>query len=138
MKAVVFQKYGGNEVVEIREMPKPVCGAQDVLIKVHSASVNPVDWKVRYGHVRIITGSRFPKILGNECTGEIAEAGSMVKKFKQGDQVIAWPSVKRLGAFAEYACSGETSTFQKSTSVSFEQAAVPPDRGAHRAPGASR
>lgn len=129
MKAVVFQKYGGNEVVEIREMPKPVCGAQDVLIKVHSASINPVDWKVRYGHVRIITGSRFPKILGNECAGEIAEVGSMVKKFKQGDQVIAWPSVKRLGAFAEYASAGQTSAFRKSKSISYEQAACLPIAG---------
>jgi NADPH:quinone reductase-like Zn-dependent oxidoreductase len=119
MKAVVFNKYGGNDVVEIRDVPMPTCGPEDVMIKVHASSINPVDWKVRYGHVKIITGSTFPKILGNECAGEVAETGSRVKKFKKGDHVIGWPSVRRLGAFAEYACTGESATFRsRRTSLS--------------------
>jgi NADPH:quinone reductase-like Zn-dependent oxidoreductase len=129
MKAVVFDKYGGNEVVEIKDVPTPICGPEDVLIKVHAASVNPVDWKVRSGHVKIITGSAFPKILGNECAGEIVETGRQVKKFKQGDHVIGWPSVRRLGAFAEYACVGETAVFPKSKNISFEETACIPIAG---------
>jgi NADPH:quinone reductase-like Zn-dependent oxidoreductase len=129
MKAVVFNKYGGNDVVEIRDVLMPTCGPEDVMIKVYAASINPVDWKVRYGHVKIITGSTFPKILGNECAGEVAETGGRVKKFKKGDHVIGWPSVRRLGAFAEYACTGESATFPKSRNISFEETASIPIAG---------
>jgi NADPH:quinone reductase-like Zn-dependent oxidoreductase len=107
----------------------PSCGPEDILIKVHAASINPVDWKVRYGHIKIITGSTFPKILGNECAGEVAETGSRVKKFKKGDHVVGWPSVRRLGAFAEYACVGETATFPKSKNITFEETACIPIAG---------
>jgi NADPH:quinone reductase-like Zn-dependent oxidoreductase len=129
MKAVIFNRYGGNEVVEIKDKPKPICEPDEVLIKVHAASINPVDWKVRYGHVRIITGIQFPKTLGNECAGEVAEVGGRVKKYKEGDPVIGWPSVRRLGAFAEYACAGEAATFSKSQNISFEQATCMPIAG---------
>lgn len=82
MKAVVFHKYGGNEVVEIKDMPVPAPGPDEVLVKVHAASVNPVDWKMRSGLLRIVTGGRFPKILGRECAGEVIAIGSKVTKFK--------------------------------------------------------
>ena len=129
MKAVVFNKYGGNDVVDIKDVPLPTCGPEDVMIKVHAASINPVDWKVRSGNLKIITGSTFPKILGNECAGEVAETGSRVKKFKKGDHIIVWPGVRRLGAFAEYACSGETATFLKPKNIAFEEAACIPIAG---------
>jgi NADPH:quinone reductase-like Zn-dependent oxidoreductase len=129
MKAVVIRRYGGNEALEIKDMPVPSPGPDDVLIKVHAASVNPVDWKVRYGHARIFTGGTFPKILGNECSGEIIETGKQVRKFKRGDQVIAYTGVRRLGAFAEYACAGEATTFPKPANLSFEEAACIPIAG---------
>ena len=129
MKAAVFNRYGGNEVVQIREMPKPVCGVQDVLIRVRAAGVNPVDWKVRSGQAKFFTGKRFPKILGNECSGEIVETGSSATRFKPGDQVIGWPSVWRLGAFAEFASVPQSSTFPKVSAVTFEQAACIPIAG---------
>ncbi len=129
MKAVMISKYGGNEVAEIRDWPKPICGPEEVLIKVRAAGINPVDWKVRYGHVRIITGYQFPKTLGNECAGEVAEVGSRVRNLKEGDAVIGWPGVRKLGAFAEYACSGEITTCRKSKGVSFEDAACLPIAG---------
>ncbi len=129
MKAVMIDKYGGNDVVQIGDSPKPICGPEEVLIKVRAAGVNPVDWKVRYGHVRIITGYQFPKTLGNECAGEVAEIGSRVRNLKEGDAVIGWPGVRKLGAFAEYACSGETVACRKSKIVSFEEAACLPIAG---------
>ncbi len=128
MKAAVFNRYGGNDVVEIRDMPMPVCRPGDVLVKVHAASINPVDWKVRSGAVKIITGSRFPKILGNECAGEVFDGGSSAA-FKQGDPVIAWPSVRRLGAFAEYVCLPHTAAFPVPAALSFQQAACIPIAG---------
>ena len=129
MKAVTINKYGGNDVVEIRDVPTPICGPGDVLIKVHAASINPVDWKVRYGHVKIFTGSKFPMILGNECSGEVVEAGSHVTKLKKGDLVIGYPGVRRLGAYAEYACVSEATTFPKPGIISFGQASAIPIAG---------
>lgn len=129
MKAVVFHKYGGNEVVEIKDMPMPSAGPEEVLVKVHAASVNPVDWKMRSGQLRIVTGGRFPKILGRECCGEVIAIGSKVTKFKTGDQAVILPAVRSMGAFAEYACAPEKTTYLKSRKISFEEAACIPIAG---------
>jgi NADPH:quinone reductase-like Zn-dependent oxidoreductase len=129
MKAVVFNKYGGNEVIEIRQMPRPVPGVDEVLIKVHAASVNPVDWKIRQGMARILTGSRFPKILGSECAGEIVETGTKVNGLREGDRVIGFPGIRRLSAFAEYISVNENNTFTKPVNISFLEASTIPVAG---------
>jgi NADPH:quinone reductase-like Zn-dependent oxidoreductase len=129
MKAVVFHKYGGNEVVEVKDMPMPACGPEDVLVKVYAASINPVDWKIRSGMIRIVTGGRFPKILGRECAGEVIAIGHKVTKFKTGDQVVVLPAIRSMGAFAEYVCAPEKTTFLKSRTISFEEAACIPIAG---------
>jgi len=129
MKAVVFNKYGGNEVIEVRQMPRPVPGVDDVLVKVHAASVNPVDWKIRQGMARILTGFRFPKILGSECAGEIVETGTKIKGFSEGDRVIGSPGIRRLSAFAEYVCVNENNTFKNPEGISFGEASTIPVAG---------
>jgi NADPH:quinone reductase-like Zn-dependent oxidoreductase len=129
MKAVVFNKYGGSEVIEVRQMPRPVPGVDDVLIKVRAAAINPVDWKIRKGMARILTGSKFPKILGSECSGEVVETGVQVKGFREGDRVIGFPGIRRLSAFAEYVCVSEKNTFAKPESISFEEASTIPVAG---------
>lgn len=129
MKAVVFNRYGGNEVIEVKDVLLPRPGPRDVLVKVHAASVNPLDWKVRAGQARIFTGSRFPKVLGSECAGEVAETGSRAAGFRKGDPVIVVAGVRRLGAFAEYACAGEHTVYPLVGGLSFEQAACIPIAG---------
>lgn len=129
MKAAVFNRYGGNEVVEVKDIPVPSAGPAGVVIKVHAASVNPVDWKVRYGHAKIFTGSKFPKVLGCECAGEIFETGAGAATFRKGDRVVMHASVKRLGAFAEYACTAEGRVYPVPEGISFEQAACLPIAG---------
>ncbi|MBI5103124.1 MAG: NAD(P)-dependent alcohol dehydrogenase [Nitrospirae bacterium] len=129
MKAVVFNKYGGNEVIEVRQMPAPAPNPGDVLIKVHAASVNPVDWKVRQGMARLLTGSRFPKVLGSECAGEIVKTGKEVRIFREGDMVIGFPGIRRLSAFAEYVCVSEDNTFTKPGNISFGEASTIPVAG---------
>ncbi len=129
MQAVVINRYGGNEVLEIRDVPLPACGRGDVLIRVRAAGVNPVDWKVRSGHVKVFTGTGFPKILGNECAGVVVETGSRVRRYKKGDHVIGWPGIRQLGAFAEYACMDEKAAFAKAKDLSFEEAACIPIAG---------
>lgn len=129
MKAVVFRKYGDNDVVEVRDMPVPAPGQEDVLVKVHAASVNPVDWKIRSGLLRIVTGGRFPKVLGRECAGEVIAIGDKVTKFKAGEQAAVLPAIRLMGAFAEYACAPEKTTFLKSRKISFEEATCIPIAG---------
>jgi NADPH:quinone reductase-like Zn-dependent oxidoreductase len=128
MKAVVFNAYGGNDVLGLREVPRPAIKADEVLIRVHAAGVNPVDWKVREGQAKILTGGRFPKVLGIECSGEIVETGSFVKKFRAGDAVIANAGMW-LGAYAEYVAVKEKTVFPKPELVAFEDAATLPIAG---------
>ncbi len=130
MKAAVFSRYGDNDVVRIAaDVAVPVPGPKDVLIAVRAASMNPVDWKVRSGELRIITGTRFPKVLGSECAGEIAAVGELVTRFRPGDPVIAWPGVRRLGAFAQSAAVPEASVCVKLPELSYEQACCLPIAG---------
>ena len=128
MKAIVFHAYGGNKVLELQEVLMPAINPDEVLIRVHAAGVNPVDWKVREGQTRILTGNRFPKVLGIECSGEIVEVGSLVKKFKAGDAVIANAGM-RLGAYAEYVAVRGKTVFPKPEMVAFEDAATLPIAG---------
>ncbi|MDH4231931.1 MAG: NAD(P)-dependent alcohol dehydrogenase [Nitrospirota bacterium] len=129
MKAAVIDRYGGSEVVHIRDVTPPVSGRSDVLVRVHAASVNPLDWKVRSGMTKILTGRAFPKILGSECAGEIVEKGAGVTLFQKGDQVIVYPGIRRLGAFAEYVAAGGQNTFLKPRNITFGQASGIPVAG---------
>jgi NADPH:quinone reductase-like Zn-dependent oxidoreductase len=113
----------------VKDTPTPVPGADDVLVKVRAASLNPVDWKVREGHARIFTGSKFPKVLGSECAGEVAETGAGATEFRKGDRVVMYTSLRRLGAFAEYACTAEDRVYPIADGITFEQAACLPIAG---------
>jgi NADPH:quinone reductase-like Zn-dependent oxidoreductase len=128
MKAVVINAFGGNDVIEVRDMPMPSMRPGDVLVRVRAAGVNPVDWKTREGQTRIVVGSRFPKILGSECAGEVVEAGRLVTKWKPGDEVIATTGF-RLGAYAEFAALPGKNVFSKLKGMSFEEAAAVPIAG---------
>jgi NADPH:quinone reductase-like Zn-dependent oxidoreductase len=129
MKAVVIDRYGGNEVVAVRDVPRPKPGPADVLIRVRAASVNPVDWKIRNGMIRVITGWSFPKILGSECAGEVAETGVGVQHFQEGDRIIGYPGIRRLAAFAEYVRVKEQNIFPQPQNITFEQASTLPIAG---------
>jgi len=122
MKAVVISTYGGKDVVKLKDVREPSPKTDEVLIRVVAAGINPVDWKVRTGELKLLIGRRFPKILGFECAGEVVETGSRVTKFKKGDNVIALTRL-RLGAFAEYVSVPEISVFRKPVNISFEEAA---------------
>src|SRR5512143_3800921 len=128
MKAVVIHAFGGNEVVEVRDMLMPFVEPDDVLIRVRAAGVNPVDWNTREGQTRIVVGSRFPKVLGSECSGEVVQMGSRATKWKPGDPVIATTGF-RLGAYAEFVAVAEKNVFAKPSGVSFEEAAGVPIAG---------
>jgi NADPH:quinone reductase-like Zn-dependent oxidoreductase len=132
MKAA-YTRYGPPDIVEGDELDKPVPRDNEVLIKVASASVNPLDWKTMKGGpglVRLLLGQRRPKIkqLGVDVAGQVEAVGRNVKDFKPGDAVFG----TCRGAFAEYACTCESARLMKSAlvikpeNVTFEQAACVP------------
>ncbi|HEY0140226.1 MAG TPA: NAD(P)-dependent alcohol dehydrogenase [Thermoanaerobaculia bacterium] len=116
MKAVVYEQYGGPDVLRFAEVPTPVPGADEVLIRIHATTVNSADWRVRSLEVpagfgllsRLALGIRGPRqpILGTELSGVVASVGRDVTKFKPGDAVFAFPGV-RMGCHAEYRCMAQ-------------------------------
>lgn len=129
MKAVVINKFGGNDAVEIKDMPRPVPNAEEVLIRVRAASVNPIDWKIREGMLGGSLGGSFPITLGRECSGEVIETGSYVSRCRKGDEVIVIRERLKLGSFAEYVSAPEHTVFPKPKNISFEEAATIPIAG---------
>lgn len=103
MKAHYSTAYGGSEVSVFGDLPDPSPGIDQLLVEVRAASINPVDWKIRNGDVKFISGSKFPRIYGADFAGVVRETGKGVKGFKPGDRVYGSRSVifNRYGAMAQ-------------------------------------
>ena len=106
MKAIVYRRYGGPERLELADIPRPVPGPGQVLVRVLAASVNPVDWKLASGELRLILPVKMPNVPGFDVAGEVAELGPGVQGFTPGDRVHARIGHGRGGASAEYAVCG--------------------------------
>jgi len=126
MNAAYINRYGGNEVIEIGDLPRPPIDPNDLLVQVKAASVNPIDFKIRGGQTRLMLPYKFPLILGNDCAGVVAEVGAAVMRFKIGDAIFARLEKNRIGAFAEYAVMSETAAAMKPRRLSFVEAASIP------------
>lgn len=104
MQAAYIERYGGDEVVKIGPRPKPEPGPRQVLIEVHAAAINPRDFLLREGRYvfkHLVLG--FPKILGSDVSGRVAEVGSKVTRVRVGDRVVAMQTTfGQMGAFAEF------------------------------------
>jgi NADPH:quinone reductase-like Zn-dependent oxidoreductase len=133
MRAIVQEKYGTSEVLELRDVEKPVIGDGDVLVRVRAAGVNPADWAIVGGLpyvARPVYGLGKPKnpVRGTDVAGEVAAVGANVTRFRPGDEVFGWCG--RLGgAFAEYASVSEDALVSKPARLTFEQAAAIPMAG---------
>ena len=134
MKAVVYHRYGGPEVLRMTEVATPVPKADEVLIRIHATTVNSADWRVRSLEVpagfgllsRLALGIRGPRqpILGTELSGVVASVGRDVTTFKAGDAVFAFPGV-RMGCHAEYRCMAQDAAVAlKPANLSHAQAAA--------------
>jgi len=126
MKAAFIRRYGGNAVVELGELPAPQAGPGELLVEVHAASVNPVDFKIRDGLLKMIVPFGFPLILGNDLSGVVKAVGTGVTRFRPGDAVFARMDKRRIGAFAEFAVVAEADAAAKPANLThIEAAAVP-------------
>lgn len=124
MKAIIFNEYGGPEVLHEAEMPEPHAGAGQVRIHIHTAGVNPVEAKIRAGLMQAMWPLQLPTIPGNEVAGVIDEVGDNVTDVAVGDAVFGWTVT---GAYAEYALA--TTFARKPPSLAWEVAAALPVAG---------
>lgn len=106
MKAMLYRRYGGPEVLEAAEIDAPVPGAGQVLVRVEASSVNPIDWKRGSGAIRLLMPARFPLVPGYDIAGTVAAPGPGVTAFRTGDRVHARIGETRGGASAELAVAG--------------------------------
>jgi NADPH:quinone reductase-like Zn-dependent oxidoreductase len=126
MKAVRIHQYGGLEVLKYEEAPLPNPKAEDVLIHVYAAAINPVDWKVREGYAKEKLHHTLPLILGWDVSGIVESADAGVTRLKMGDEVYSRPDILRDGAYAEYIIVRESEIALKPKSIDhIHSAAIP-------------
>ncbi len=129
MKAIVIDDYGGFDQLHLRELPDPRPHADEVLVRVRAAGVNPVDWKICQGQLKFILRPNFPYVPGSDIAGEIVSTGPNATEFKTGDPVVGYVELKRGGAYAELAVAKKAAVAWKSPSLSFMEAASLPIAG---------
>jgi len=123
MKAVIINKYGGPGVLEYTDVVTPKATGNEVLIKVKAASVNPVDWKIRLGNLKFITGKKFPVYMGTEFSGIVEAVGESVKNIQPGQRVFAGLSHKG-GAYADFAKAPEENVVTLADNTDFIEGAT--------------
>ncbi len=126
MKAVRIHEYGGPEVLRYEEAPAPEAGDGDVLVRVHAAGVNPIDWKIRDGKRKERLNYTLPMIPGWDVSGTVERLGTGVTSFRVGDEVFARPDIARDGAYAEYVVVRAKELAQKPRSIDHVHAAAIP------------
>ena len=125
MKAVRMHAYGGTEVLKYEDAARPEPADNEILVRVVAAGVNPVDAKVRAGMFKQ-PGAKLPLVPGYDISGVVEKTGAKATKFKRGDEVYAYLSLERGGAYAEYAVAKESELAAKPKSLSHEEAAAVP------------
>jgi alcohol dehydrogenase len=126
VKAFVIDRYGGPEVLHAVERPRPELGPGDVLVEVHAASVNPIDWKIRDGKLKSAFKYDFPLTLGQDLSGVVMERGAQARRFEVGDAVFARLRKGRIGSFAELCSVDESDLAKKPSKLGHVEAASLP------------
>src|SRR5438093_3769687 len=126
MKAIVAHEYGGPEVLKYEDVPRPEPKDDQILVRVIAAGVNPVDDASRSEKYAKFFGIRLPFIPGYDIAGVVEKTGAKITKFKPGDSVYAYLSLKGGGGYAEYAVATEVEAAPKPKSISFVEAAGVP------------
>lgn len=132
MKAAQINRYGGSDVVAINEnAPTPTVSPGHLLIEVHAAGVNPVDWKIREGYLKQMAPLQFPATLGGDFSGVVTDVGDGVSDFTKGDEAYGQASVLGggSGSFAGFLSASPTTVARKPKNVSHTEAAALPLAG---------
>ena len=132
MKAAQINKYGGNEVWEINQnAPKPSPSSEQILVKVNSASINPIDLKIRAGYLKKMAPLQFPATLGGDFSGIIVALGERVSDFKTGEEVYGQAIILNggSGSFAQHLVANVANLAHKPKKANFEEAGALPLAG---------
>jgi NADPH:quinone reductase-like Zn-dependent oxidoreductase len=129
MRKVIYNQFGNESVLDLTVQPIPTFKNDELLIRVKAVSINPLDWKVYGGEMKLMSGSKFPKAVGIDFSGIIENTGDLVSRFKAGDNVIGMMDVFKGGALADYVIVKEAALSLKPANISFEQAAALPVTG---------
>lgn len=129
MQRLEYNTYGGPEDVHLSEFSLPPPGRREVMVRLAAASINPMDWKLRSGTMKMSTGSRFPRAMGTDLAGTVEVVGADVSRFRPGDDVVGTTSMKAAGAFATMAMTSESLLVKKPPALSFAEAATLPIAG---------
>jgi NADPH:quinone reductase-like Zn-dependent oxidoreductase len=126
MKRVQYHRYGGPEVLRVEEFALPAPGRGQIRVRIRAAAANPMDWKIRNGEMKMMTGRKFPRGLGHDFAGVVEAVGPNVTRFKVGDEVFGATGLKESGTFAEALVREDRTVFLKPKSLSFEETAALP------------
>lgn len=129
MKAAQIKKYSKEIKISINDIPIPTPNKNEVLIKIISAAVNPLDILQLTGSVRLIQDYKMPLTLGNECSGIVEKVGKDIKEFRVGDRVYTRLPIKKIGAFAEYVAVDHKALSKMPSGYDFVTAAAIPLAG---------
>ena len=132
MKAILIHSYGQKDVLQYDEnVPKPSPGKNEILVRVMAASVNPVDWKIRNGNLALVSGKKFPKILGLDFAGWIEATGDKITRFQKRDKVFGHLTDfdGKQGGYAEYLTISEKNITTKPDGITYPEAACLPVAG---------
>jgi NADPH:quinone reductase-like Zn-dependent oxidoreductase len=129
VQAYVMTRYGDASAMELRDVPEPVAGDGEVLVRVGAAGLNPIDYKVRQGAMRMVQRLDLPQVAGSELAGVVEGVGAGVTRFAVGDRVFARVDKKKLGAYATYAVVDEKLVGRMPRSLGFADAAGLPLAG---------
>ncbi|WP_232718156.1 NADP-dependent oxidoreductase [Gordonia metallireducens] len=135
MRAITYSRFGGPEVLEITDLPTPKVGPDSVLVRVRASSVNPVDWKVREGHLAEVLDTVFPVVPGWDVAGVVEQVGLDTPEFEVGDEVFGYVRKDLVGGevaggtFADLVSAPVRTLAHKPAGWSFEEAAAVPLAG---------
>jgi len=126
MKKIIYNQFGGPDVLTMIDTPIPDLTDTTILIKIKAVSINPLDWKIREGEMKLMSGSKLPKGVGIDFSGIVEKAGGSIRTFKKGDEVFGSVNQFKGGALAEYLLVSEKDIALKPAKSSFAQAAALP------------
>lgn len=126
MKRIQYHQYGGPEVMRLEDFEPAPLGPDEVLVRVRAAAANPMDFGIRAGAMKVVTGRGFPRAMGNDFAGIVEAVGDSTTRLQVGDEVLGGAPIRSAGAFADVVVAEENGVVTKPADLSFEDSAALP------------